>query len=195
MSAASSETSSSAIATLPNALSAARIVLIPAFVWLIVDRDTTFAGLVLFGVVVSTDWLDGYLARRTGQVSDLGKLLDPTADRLAIAAGLVALVARGAFPLWVALLVLVRDAAILVAGSILLLTRKAKIEVRSIGKVATFSLVAAIGLIAWGNLGYAFRAAALAVGWCMYAVAVVEYYVATALYVADLRRVLEPAST
>ncbi len=186
---------SSAIATLPNALSAARILLIPAFVWLIVDRDTTFTGLLLFGAVVSTDWLDGYVARRTGQVSEVGKVLDPTADRLAIAAGLVALVVRGAFPLWAALIILVRDVGILIAGLVLLLTRSARIEVRFVGKVATFSLVAAIGLIAWGNLGYAFPAAARAVGWCTFALAIVEYYVATALYVGDMRQALETGST
>jgi len=191
----SSNGSSSAIATLPNALSVARILLTPAFVWLIVDRDTTFTGLLLFGVVVSTDWLDGYLARRTGQVSEVGKMLDPTADRLAIAAGLVALVVRGAFPLWAALLILVRDVAILIAGVTLLVTRKVRIEVRVVGKVATFSLVVAIGLIAWGNLGYPFPTAARTVGWGTYAVGIVEYYVATALYAGDLRRALESGST
>jgi len=198
MSHASSEApneTSSAIATIPNALSAARILLIPAFVWLIVDRDTTFTGLLMFGAVVCTDWLDGYVARRTGQVSEVGKVLDPTADRLAIAAGLVALVVRGAFPLWAAMLILVRDVGILLAGLVLLLTHSVRIEVRFLGKVATFSLVAAIGLIAWGSLGYPFPAAARAVGWCTYAVAIVEYYVATALYVGDLRRALEARST
>lgn len=197
MSQASSEASngaSSAIATVPNALSAARILLIPAFVWLIVDRDTTFTGLVLFGAVVGTDWLDGFVARRTGQVTEVGKVLDPTADRLAIAAGLVALVVRGAFPLWAALLILVRDVPILLAGVVLLLTRRIRIEVRFIGKVATFSLVAAIGLVAWGNLGYPLPAAARAVGWCGYAVAIVEYYVAAALYAEDVRRGLESGS-
>jgi cardiolipin synthase (CMP-forming) len=190
-----SNEASSAIATVPNALSVARILLTPAFVWLIVDRDTTFIGLLLFGVVVSTDWLDGYVARRTGRVSDLGKMLDPTADRLAIAAGLVALVVRGAFPLWAALLILVRDLAVVVVGVLLLVTRKVRIEVRLVGKVATFSLVVAIGLIAWGNLGYPFHSAAGAVGWVMYAVGIVQYYVAAVLYAGDVRRALESGST
>ena len=61
--------------------------MIPVFVALIVDEDTTTAGLIVFGVVVATDWVDGTIARRTGQVSELGKVLDPVADRLAIAAG------------------------------------------------------------------------------------------------------------
>jgi cardiolipin synthase (CMP-forming) len=190
-----SNEASSAIATVPNALSVARILLTPAFVWLIVDRDTTFIGLLLFGLVVSTDWLDGYIARRTGRVSDVGKMLDPTADRLAIAACLVALVVRGAFPLWAALLILVRDLAVVVVGVLLLVTRKVRIEVRFVGKVATFSLVVAIGLIAWGNLGYPFPSTAEVVGWVMYAVGIVEYYVAAVLYAGDLRRALESGST
>lgn len=176
--------------TLPNALSAARIALIPVFVWLIVDRDTTFGGLVLFGVVLSTDWIDGAIARATGQVTELGKLLDPVSDRLAIAGGLVALIVRDAFPLWAALPILVRDAAILVAGLVLLSVRGARIEVRYVGKVATFGLMTAIGCIAWGNLGYAFAPAFLACGWVFYGVSIVESSVATILYVGDLRTAL-----
>ncbi|HJY32997.1 MAG TPA: CDP-alcohol phosphatidyltransferase family protein, partial [Actinomycetota bacterium] len=142
------------VLTIPNLISSLRIALIPAFVVLIVDRDTTRAGLVLFVVVVATDWIDGALARATGQVSDLGKVLDPVADRLAIAAGLIALVVVDAFPLWAALLILVRDVAVLIAGLVLLSKRRARIEVRYLGKVATFALMAAIASIAWGTLGY-----------------------------------------
>ena len=176
------------VLTIPNIISFLRIALIPVFVALIVDPDTRRAGLVLFVVVVATDWVDGALARATGQVSDLGKVLDPVADRLAIAAGLIALVVADAFPLWAALLILVRDVTVLIAGLVLLSTRRARIEVRHLGKVATFSLMAAIACIAWGSLGYPLAPAALACGWAFYAVGIVEYYVATVLYVGDLRR-------
>jgi cardiolipin synthase len=178
------------VLTIPNAISFARIALIPVVVVLIVDRDTTFSGLILFVVVVASDWIDGAIARATGQVSELGKVLDPVADRLSIAAGLIALVARGAFPLWAALLILVRDALILLVGLFLLSALRARIDVRYIGKVATFSLMTAIGCIAWGTLGYAFAPAFLACGWVFYAVGILEYYVATALYVGDLRSAL-----
>lgn len=178
------------VLTIPNAISFARIALIPVFVVLIVDRDTTFSGLIMFGVVVASDWVDGAIARATGQVSELGKVLDPVADRLSIAAGLIALVARGAFPLWAALLILVRDALILVVGLFLLSARRTRIDVRYIGKVATFALMTAIGCIAWGTLGYAFAPAFLACGWVFYAVGILEYYVATSLYVGDLRAAL-----
>jgi cardiolipin synthase len=181
------------ILTVPNVISFSRIALIPAFVVLIVDRDTTRLGVLLLVLVMATDWVDGAIARATGQVSDLGKVLDPVADRLAIAAGLIALVARDAFPLWAALLILVRDALVLIAGLVLLVARRARIEVRTLGKMATFALMAAIGLIAWGELGYALEPAALAVGWTLFAVGIVASYVATALYVGDLRRAWRPA--
>jgi cardiolipin synthase len=182
--------STSRILTIPNVLSALRIATIPLFVWLIVDEDTTFAGLVLFGVVLATDWIDGAIARATGQVSELGKVLDPVSDRLAIAAGLIALVVRGAFPLWAALLILVRDGLVLIAGVVLLSSRRVRIEVRYLGKVATFGLMVAIGCIAWGNLGYPLEHAALACGWAIFTVAIIESYVAAALYLGDLRDAL-----
>ena len=74
---------SSAVVTVPNILSFARIALIPVFCWLSANERTRLWGIVLFAVVVSTDWVDGYVARRTGQVSELGRILDPVADRLA----------------------------------------------------------------------------------------------------------------
>lgn len=176
------------ILTVPNLLSFARILLIPVFVALIVHHGTELQGLLLFGFVASTDWVDGYIARRTNQVSDLGKILDPTADRLAIAAALIAMVIRGAFPLWAALLILVRDGLLLLVGALLLVTRGGHIDVRRLGKVATFGLMTGVPLVAWGALGEPFPAAALALGWTFFAVGIVEYYVTTWLYVGDLRR-------
>ena len=111
---------SSAVVTIPNALSLARIALIPVFCWLIADEGTRLWGIVLFALVVSTDWVDGYVARRTGQVSELGRILDPVADRLAIAAGLLTFAIVGIFPFWAALLILVRDVALLLGGAAVL---------------------------------------------------------------------------
>jgi cardiolipin synthase len=179
---------SSAVITVPNLLSFLRILLIPVFVALIVHRSTTTAGLILFAIVTATDWVDGWVARRTGQVSELGKILDPTADRLAIAAGLIALVVRDVFPLWAALLILVRDAAILIAGAAVLAIWQIRLEVRFIGKVATFMLMMAIPWIAWGNLELPLAEAALVAGWASFAVGIVEYYIAAGAYVGDIRR-------
>ena len=181
---------SSRVLTVPNALSFLRILLIPAFVGLIVDHDTSRAGLILFGVVSATDWVDGWVARRTGQVSELGKILDPTADRLAIAAGLIALVVRGAFPLGAALPILVRDGAIILAGAALLARTRARIEVRFVGKAATFSLMCAIGFVSCGNLGMPLEHAFLALGWVAYGIGILEYAIATWAYAGDIRRAL-----
>jgi cardiolipin synthase len=181
---------SSAVATLPNLVTFLRILLIPVFWWLIVDHDTTTVGILVLSGVLATDWVDGLLARRTGQVSELGKVLDPVADRLAIAAGLVALVVRGAFPLWAAVLILVRDGAILIAGAVVLVQRNKRIDVRWIGKVATFSLMCAVPWISWGRLGLPLAEAALVCGWTAFAVGIVESYAAAVVYAGDLRRAL-----
>ena len=182
--------SSRRVLTVPNVISAFRIAMIPVFVALILDEDTTTAGLIVFGVVVATDWVDGTIARRTGQVSDLGKVLDPVADRLAIAAGIIALAFRGVFPVWAAAAILVRDVVVLVVGLVVLTRRHVTIEVRWIGKVATFSLMVAVPAISWGALGLPLAAAATAVGWVSFAVGIVEYYVAAVVYARDVRRAM-----
>jgi cardiolipin synthase len=181
---------SSAVLTLANLLSLLRILLIPLFVFLIVHHPTTTVGVSLFAAVSATDWVDGWVARRMGQVSELGKVLDPTADRLAIAAGLIALVARDAFPLWAALLILVRVAVVLLAGVTLLVARHVRLEVRFIGKAATFMLMLAVPGISWGTLGLPLADAALVVGWVCFAVGILEYYVAAAVYAKDIQREL-----
>ena len=178
----------SRVLTVPNLISLARILLIPVFVVLIVDEDTTTQGLIRFACVVATDWVDGLVARRTGQVSEVGKVLDPVADRLAIAAGLIALVVRGVFPLWAALLILVRDVAVLVGGALAVTRRHVRVEVRFVGKLATFSLMVAIPAVAWSELGLPLEAAAAVLGWCAFAIGIVEYYVAAWVYARDIRR-------
>ena len=177
------------VLTVPNLISAVRIAMIPVFWALIVDEDTTPWGILLFVAVVATDWVDGTVARRTGQVSELGKVLDPIADRAAIGAGLIALAVRGAFPAWAAALILARDVAVVTAG-LVLAAKGMRIDVRWIGKIATFGLMIAIPAVSWGTLGLWPAAAALAVGWPIYAVCIVEYYLAAGAYAVDMRRAL-----
>ena len=146
------------------------------------------AGLLVFGAVASTDWLDGYIARRTGQVSELGTLLDPLADRLAIGAALVCFILRGAFPLWAALLVLVRDVVVLAAAAALAAGRKVRVEVRPMGKAATFALMAGVAAVAWSNFGLALHGSARVGGWILFGAGAAAYYLVAALYAMDLRR-------
>jgi cardiolipin synthase len=178
----------------PNLISLTRILLIPVFSYLIVHRGTEAGGLLLFAFVAATDWVDGSIARRTGRVSEVGKILDPVADRLAIAAGLIAMVVRGVFPLWAASLILARDAAVLVVGLALLAGRRIRIDVRFLGKVATFTLMTAIPWIAWGALELPLAEVATVAGWASFAVGIGEYYAAAIVYVGDLRRSLAATS-
>ena len=179
---------SSRILTVPNVLSAFRILLIPAFVLLLLNERTRVPGFLLLGAVVSTDWVDGYVARRTGQVTELGKVLDPVADRLAMAAALITFVALDAFPLWAALLVLARDGAVLAVGVWMAARGLPRIDVRPIGKYATFTLMWGIPMVAWGNLGLLGDDAMRVMGWVWFGVGTVEYYAAAAAYAGDLRR-------
>jgi cardiolipin synthase len=183
------------ILTWPNLISAIRIAAIPVYTAMIVDRDTTFPGLILFGLVCVTDWVDGYVARRTGQVTELGKILDPVADRLAVATGLIALVVRGAFPTWAAAFVVGRDLLLLLVGVVAFLARRVRIDVRRIGKRATLLVMLSIGGISWGTLGYAFAPAFGVFGWACYVPGIVGGYVAAFLYLGDLRRALRDRAT
>ena len=178
------------VATLPNLLSAIRIGAIPVFVVLILHHGTEEAGLLLFGAMLATDWVDGYLARRIGQVSNVGKILDPVADRLAIAAGLIVLVVRSAFPLWAALAILVRDAVVLVAGAIVAGRWGVRIDVRWVGKVGTFGLMCAVPGISWAHFGLPLAQAFRVLGWIGFWGGIVLYYLAVALYAADVKRAI-----
>ena len=178
---------SNRIATVPNLLSAIRIVLIPLFVVLIADEDTRLGGMLLLALVQGTDWVDGIIARRYNQVSEVGKLLDPLADRLAVAAALITFVALEGLPLWTALTVLVRDALVLGAAIYLVLTKGPRIDVRRIGKIATFTLMWGLPLIAWGNFGLPLPHLARICGWAFFGVGILEYWIAGAMYVGDLR--------
>ncbi|HEX6206760.1 MAG TPA: CDP-alcohol phosphatidyltransferase family protein [Actinomycetota bacterium] len=178
------------ILTVPNVLSFVRIAAIPLFVVLLLDEGARLWGFLVLGVVQGTDWVDGFVARRYGQVTELGKVLDPLADRLAVGAALITFVLADLFPLWAALLVLVRDGLVLVAVGVLALIGAPRIEVRRIGKIATFVLMWAIPMIAWGNAGFLLDDVMLVHGWIWFGVGYLEYLVATGAYVVDVREAL-----
>lgn len=179
--------------TVPNAVSLVRILLIPVVVWLLWTEGTEAWGIGLLVLLVSTDWADGQIARRTGQVTDVGKILDPVADRLILAAALITLVVRDAFPLWAAALIIVRDVLVLGVGLVFMAGKKIRIDVRFIGKAATFMLMAAIPLIAWGNFGLPAAWFTSFVGWPLFVAGCAAYYAAAWLYLGDLSRARRPA--
>ena len=97
------------IFTIPNILSFARLLGVPLFLWLVLVPQADLAAFALLVVSGITDWLDGVIARATGQISRLGQLLDPLADRLYVAATLIGLALRAIIPWWLVVLVLARD--------------------------------------------------------------------------------------
>lgn len=178
------------VVTLPNAISLLRILLIPVFVVLLANPETQVAGMLLMAGLMATDWVDGQLARRLGQVSNVGKLLDPVADRLIMAAALITLVVIDAFPLWAAAIVIGRDLLVLVVGGLYLLPRGVTIAVRPSGKAATFGLMCGIFGIAWGNLGQAWADFFRIAGWLVFLAGLALYLVTTVAYFQDARRAL-----
>ena len=102
----------------PNIITAARIVATPFFLWLLLASDGSaglrWAAAAFFVVAIATDALDGYLARSRGLITDLGKLLDPIADKALIGAALVGLAVLGELPWWVVAIVLVREIGVTV---------------------------------------------------------------------------------
>jgi cardiolipin synthase len=127
------------VATIPNLVSAVRILLIPAFIWLVVADETAWAGLLL-GVIGSTDWVDGYLARKLDQVTEVGKLLDPVADRLAVAIAVVLGLIAGVLPPWLAWAIIVRELLIGIGAVYGWANGVRRIDVRWLGKAATLLL-------------------------------------------------------
>lgn len=111
--------SRSANLNLPNAITVARILLAPVFVWMLLadggaDGGLRWAAAVLFILAIATDGIDGAIARKHNLVTDLGKLLDPIADKILTGGALVALSILGELPWWVTILVLVREVGITV---------------------------------------------------------------------------------
>jgi cardiolipin synthase len=173
---------STAIVTVPNAVTLIRLLLMPVCALLLASGRYA-AGLVLTAVVGSTDWVDGWLARRTGTVSRLGQLLDPLADRLLIASVAVALLLRGVLPWPAALLLLARD-VVLLAGWPLLKRRGVEPpEVVWVGKAATFVLLLALPVLTLGATGVAVAPVAEVLGLALLWLGVALYYLAGAVYV------------
>lgn len=124
------------ILTAPNVISAARLLLVPVYLLLLFSgRDV--AALVVFSVAALTDFVDGQVARRTHQVSRLGKLLDPAVDTMLMVTGVLGVVLVGRLPAWIAVLVFAREAFLLAGGGILLKRFGVSVPVVYPGKVAT----------------------------------------------------------
>jgi cardiolipin synthase (CMP-forming) len=185
----------SEIWTVPNLISAVRLLLVPVFIWaFLADRDVL--GVVLIFVIGTSDWVDGYVARRFNQVSELGKLLDPVSDRIAIVAVLVVFAFKGVLPLPLAAVLLLRDLIVAVAFPILEKRGMERIPVNKTGKWATAAIFAGLGVLALELASPEGAAAALhGVALALLFVGAVLYWTAGFLYVGEVRRRLATLAT
>jgi cardiolipin synthase len=180
---------SSRVLTLPNLLSFARLLLVPVFLVLILQGQDGFALLVLI-ISSVTDFLDGKIARGFNQVSRLGQLLDPAADRLFIFAALIGLAVRGVLPGWLLAVIVGRDVMLLVLGIILANHGYGPLPTHHLGKVATFCLFYALPLL---MLGQAFPVIARVtdpLGWAFAFWGAFLYWWAGAIYLIETARVV-----
>ncbi len=131
----------SRVLTAPNVITLVRLLCIPVFLWLLFGLHRQTAAAVLLAALGTTDWIDGYVARRYHQVSTLGKILDPAADRLLVGTAVIAVIVHGAVPLWFGLATIVREALVSVMVLLLAALGAARINVLWVGKAGTFGLM------------------------------------------------------
>jgi cardiolipin synthase len=130
--------------TVPNLVSGLRVLAVPYFWYVLLGQDRVGLAAALIFVIGSTDWIDGYLARRLNQISEFGKFLDPLADRLMIASALVAGLLAGVLPGVIGWPLLAREVLVGIGTLALVGRGLGTLEVRWLGKAATFALYGAI---------------------------------------------------
>jgi cardiolipin synthase len=132
--------------TVPNVITSLRLLCLPVFVYLLFGRHNRAAAAWVLAAVGTTDFLDGFVARRWHQVSELGKVLDPAADRLVLIIGVGSIIIDGSAPGWFSAAVVVRE--LLVGGGVVILTMAGmeRFAVRWVGKIGTCGLLMAFPL-------------------------------------------------
>jgi cardiolipin synthase len=178
------------IVTVPNLISIARLACVPLFLWLLLAREEKIAAALLLGVLGATDWVDGWIARHFDQGSEIGKVLDPTADRILLLCAGVALVIDGSLPLWVGVVVLARELVISVAVLVLAAAGARRMDVQWAGKAGTLALMFALPGFLLADAISEFRAPILVVTWVFTIGGLVLSYYAAIAYIPQARRAL-----
>jgi cardiolipin synthase len=177
------------VVTVPNALSCLRIALVPVFLWLIIEGRDALALAVL--VVSSvTDYLDGVIARRFNQMTRLGQLLDPAADRLFIFAALIGLSVRDILPWWLTAIIIGRDVVLAVVGVVLANYGYGPLPVHHLGKVATFALFYALPVVMIGHAFPSVEWITDPIGWAFALWGAFLYWWAGIIYLGETVRVI-----
>nr|WP_300004541.1 CDP-diacylglycerol--glycerol-3-phosphate 3-phosphatidyltransferase [Tissierella sp.] len=138
---------------LPNKITFSRVLLVPVFIlmfYIDIPNNQLYAG-IIFIIAALTDTLDGYLARRNSQVTNLGKFIDPLADKLLVSAALILLVEVGTIPAWVVITIIAREFAI-TGFRIIAASEGVTIAASSLGKFKTITQLIAIILLLFDNI-------------------------------------------
>lgn len=180
--------------TIPNLISVLRLACVPVFLWLLWAKDEPIAAAGLLAVLGATDWVDGYIARHFDQGSELGKILDPTADRVMLVAAAVALLVED-LPIAVDLviwIVLLREVLIAAATIALAVAGARRIDVVWAGKAGTLAIMFALPLFLWADAidSDAWSAFVWFAGWCFAIAGIGLGYYAAAKYVPAARAAL-----
>ena len=183
----------SRILTIPNVISVLRLLCVPLFLWLLWKPDPARrAAAVLLGVLGATDWIDGWIARHYNQGSELGKILDPTADRVLLVAAVIALLFED-LPLGVDVvlwIVLIREVLIAVATIVLAAAGARRIDVVWAGKAGTLAIMFALPAFLLADAAPSVEVFFNLVGWGFAIGGIVLGYIAAAKYVPAARAAL-----
>ena len=187
---------SARVVTVPNLISAARLLLVPLFAWLVAQGLDGWA-LGVLAAAGASDWLDGVVARRMHQVSRLGQMLDPAADRLFILVTLVALAWRDVVPVWLVVVLVARDVVLGVMLVVLARAGYPPLRVHLAGKAGTFAIMYAFPLLLLSELTSSLGTVAGVLGWAFALWGVTLYWFAGVLYLTQAASVLRrrPAGT
>ncbi len=180
----------SAVWTLPNIVSMVRLAGLPLFLWLVIGPEADAWALVVLLLAGFSDWLDGYLARRLNQTSKLGEILDPVADRLYILAAVIGLLYRDIIPLWVAILLPLRDAFLWCLVPFLRTRGYSALPVHYLGKAATAALLYSFPLLFVGDGEGVIASLAEVFGWAFAIWGIGLYWWAGLLYAWQVRKLM-----
>jgi len=179
--------------TIPNAISLARLIGVPVFLWLVLGVDSKAGDWWAIGLLIAasaSDWLDGKIARALNQQSRLGEVLDPAADRLYIVATIVALAVRAIIPWWLVGLLAARELLMAVVLAVLRRRGWGTLQVSFVGKTATLCLLYAFPLLFLGAHVASYAETAKVAGWTFVFWGSALYWCSALLYIVQARRLL-----
>jgi len=167
-----------------------RLACIPLYVWLLFGAHRQTGAALLLAGLGATDWIDGYVARRFHQVSTLGKVLDPVADRILVVTAIITIMVQGAVPIWFGVATLLRE--VVVSGAVLLLASlgAARIDVLWVGKAGTFALMTAYPLFLVSHGPSTWQSVLHVAAWVIGLLGLALAWVAAASYIAPARKAL-----